>query len=255
MIFSIIIFTAGIVTGQNLEEEAALQGQITYEVEGADIILRAQAQNTTIDTVIISFDFFLSGADTNNNAVSNNQNGQAKLGAEETKELAANRMVLAELKEFEAVLLVYFQDILMDADTLVYSAGRQQQEPEAEFEEDVSQEVDYEGQESGFEFGGLLIDNTRTRAGRDLYDLFYSQWEAPSGTGDFYIKLEEFPGRGRITRLVVWLDDEKVAEANLQPNYEYLEGLAGYVNSRLRSILIQRAEAGENLNEELQGIY
>ncbi len=250
-----IIFGGMVALGQDLEEEAVLQGSITYEVKGEDIILKAQAENTTTDEVIISYDFFLTGTDKNNNALSSNQSAQAKLSGGEVKELATTRAVLAEVEEFEAVLLLYFQDVLMDADTLAYSAGKQKQAPEAEFEEDISQEVDFEGQESGFEFGGLIIDNTRTRAGRELYDLFYSGWEAPSGAGDFYIKLEEFPGRGRITRLVVWLDDERVVEANLQPNYDYLEGLADYVNSRLRSLLIRRAETGDNLEEELQGIY
>lgn len=254
-VLALAAFSGVYAFGQDLEQEAALQGKINYEVNGQEIILRAQAENTTMDEVVISFDFFITGADKNNNALSNDQSAQAKLGAGEAKDLAATRIAVAEVKEFEAVLLLYFQDILVDADTLAYAADKQEQEPGAEFEEDVSQEVDYEGQESGFEFGGLVIDNTRTRAGRDLYDIFYSQWEGPPGAGDYYIKLEEFPGRGRTTRLVVWLDDERIVETNLQPNYEYLEGLAGYVNSRLERILRERAEAGENLDEELRGVY
>ena len=248
-------FSISLVQGQDLEDEAALRGQIAYELEGEDIVLKAQAKNTTGDEIILSYDFFLTGTDKKNNSVSNNQDGQAKIGPEENKTLVSVRIALEGLKEFEAVLLLYYEDILMDADTLAYSAEKQQQEPEEQFEEDISQEVDYEGQESGFELGGFVIDNTRTRAGRELYDLFYSKWEAPAGAGDFFIKLEEFPGRGRITRLVAWLDDDKIVEANLQPNYDYLEGLADYLNSRFSSILRQRAEAGENLNDELQGIY
>ncbi|MCO6488896.1 MAG: hypothetical protein J5I98_10785 [Phaeodactylibacter sp.] len=240
---------------QDLEEEAALQGNILYEVEGKDIVLKAQAQNTTADEVILGFDFILTGTDKNNNSISNNQDGQVKLAGEESKMIASTRMVLSELKDFEAVLLIYYQDILMDSDTLVYSADRQKQNDGAAYEEDVSQEGDFEGQDSGFEFGGLVIDNTRTRAGRDLYDLFYAQWESPAGSGDYYIKLEEFPGRGRTTRLVVWLDDEKIVETNLLPNFDYLERLSDYVNARLQSLLSQRAEAGDNLEDELQGIY
>ncbi|MCB0547816.1 MAG: hypothetical protein KDD19_09510 [Phaeodactylibacter sp.] len=254
-VLAMVILSAGSLAGQGLEEEAALQGELTYVLEGNELVLTAQAQNTTANELIINYDFILSGTDNNNNAVSNNQDGQAKIGPEENKTLVSVRIALEGLKEFEAVLLLYYEDILMDADTLAYSAEKQQQEPEEQFEEDISQEVDYEGQESGFELGGFVIDNTRTRAGRELYDLFYSKWEAPAGAGDFFIKLEEFPGRGRITRLVAWLDDDKIVEANLQPNYDYLEGLADYLNSRFSSILRQRAEAGENLNDELQGIY
>ena len=254
-VLAMVILSAGSLAGQGLEEEAALQGELTYVLEGNELVLTAQAQNTTANELIINYDFILSGTDNNNNAVSNNQDGQAKIGTEENKTLVSVRIALEGLKEFEAVLLLYYEDILMDADTLAYSAEKQQQEPEEQFEEDISQEVDYEGQESGFEFGGFVIDNTRTRAGRELYDLFYSKWEAPAGAGDFFIKLEEFPGRGRITRLVAWLDDDKIVEANLQPNYDYLEELADYLNSRFSSILRQRAEAGENLNDELQGIY
>lgn len=256
MISALLALGANRVSGQDLEAEAALQGKILYKVEGKDIVLNAQAENTTTEEVILSYDFLLSGKDKDNNNLSNTQGGQAKLAPGENKMLASTSMVLADLNDFEAVLLIYYEDLLMDADTLLYSAEQQaQQNAESRYQEDISQEEDYEGQESGFEFGGLLIDNTRTRAGRDLYDLFYSRWESPKGAGDYYIKLEEYPGIGRTTRLIVWLDEEKVVELNLRPNYDYLEQLAGYIDSRLRRLLADRAKAGENLNDELQGIY
>ena len=252
-VLALTILCGSMLFGQDLEEEAALQGRITYELEGQDITLKAQVQNTTESEVILGFDFFLSGKDKKNNEISYGQDGQAKLSADEARVLVTKRMGLQGLESFEAIFQVYFQDILMDSDTLVYSAEKQ--EEKNEYQEDISQEVDYEGQQSGFEFGGFIIDNTRTRAGRELYDLFYSKWEAPSGAGDFFIKLEEFPGRGLTTRLVVWLDDDKVVETNLRPNYDYLEGLAGYVNARLQRILLQRIETGKNLSDDLQGIY
>ncbi len=249
-------FSAPLAIGQGLDEEAPLVGQVVYELVGEEIELKAQCENRTEDSLSLVFQFFLSGEDKNSNEISAERGGEAVIAPEGSDILVSTRLPLGNINRFEAILEIYYQDVLMDSDTLAYSASVEEEKPEEEFKEDISEEVDYEGQEdSGLEFGGLVIDNTRTRVGRDFYDIFYSLWEAPTGAGDYIIKMEELPGRGRATRLVVWLDDEEVVEANLRPNYDYLEGLAGYVESRLMNILIERIETGKNLSDDLKDIY
>lgn len=256
--FLFLLFSCGAAAaafGQGVDEEALVQGQIVYELIGEGIEVRGLCENRTDERIAIAYDFKVSGEDKSNNPFSGQKDGEAVLAALETKTVSTTKLPISGLSRFEVILELYYQDVLIDADTLVYSADQEEGKREDEFKEDISEEVDFEGQDSGLEFGGLIIDNTRTRAGRDFYDMLYSLWEAPAGAGDYLIKIEEFPGRVRTTRLVVWLDEEKIVDTNLQPNYDYIEGLAGYTNSRLQGMLSQRAEAGKNLNDELSDIY
>ena len=73
---------------------------------------------------------------------------------------------------------------------------------------------------------GLVVDETRSRLGRQFYDLFYSQWEAPRGAGGHTVKVEERPGLGRGSVVFVRIDDELVYGSRLQPRYSEIEQAA-----------------------------
>ena len=75
----------------------------------------------------------------------------------------------------------------------------------------------------GLEIDGLIIDETRSKAGRDFYDLFYGKWQAPAGVTGFSIVLKEFPTRGRVARVGVVVDGTTVYQPLLQPRQSMLE--------------------------------
>jgi len=80
---------------------------------------------------------------------------------------------------------------------------------------------------------GLVIDNTRTPAGQNLFQLFYSNWQARELEGDYMIKIEELQWRGRQTLLIVYYNDDEILRRPLPTRYDDLEyladGLAGYL--------------------------
>lgn len=77
---------------------------------------------------------------------------------------------------------------------------------------------------------GMVIDQTLTRSGRDFYELFYNQWEAPYNTDNYTIEIKEVPGRGIGigTRILVLINDVEIFTAPIQPNYDIIESTAKY---------------------------
>lgn len=123
---------------------------------------------------------------------------------------------------------------------------------------DSSEELDREEQlvQSAFnEYSGtsLILDNTRTKFGKDFYDLFYKHWTAlqtQSDTslhnavvalnlpaGDMVIVLEEIPLAGMAPNQIlirISIDDNPVWLEMVQGRFELLEESALYALETVR---------------------
>ena len=76
------------------------------------------------------------------------------------------------------------------------------------------------------EIDGLVVDETRTKPGRDFYGYFYRAFQAPAGVSDYGLTLREEPVRGRISRVAVLVDGVPVFRPLLQPRQDLLERIA-----------------------------
>ncbi|HLN53155.1 MAG TPA: CsgE family curli-type amyloid fiber assembly protein [Lentimicrobium sp.] len=100
------------------------------------------------------------------------------------------------------------------------------------------------------EIQGLIIDQTRTKAGHDFYELLYNAWEDPPEVENYVIKIEEKPYRVNVTMLEVWVDDEILGSTILQPRQDLIEELVVSVNQALKEYLINRKEVMKQLESE-----
>jgi curli production assembly/transport component CsgE len=112
--------------------------------------------------------------------------------------------------------------------------------------------------DENLEIDGLIIDRTKTKLGRDFYQLFYSKWEAPYGIKGYDILISEkpMPGRGSLVQIEVkgtlifnrrltprYAEIEKSAELAIQVTLNYLYNYENY----------QRQLSGEDMKGS--GIY
>lgn len=110
---------------------------------------------------------------------------------------------------------------------------RQGAQPRAsQFEEHVRSSAD-------LEVDGLIVDETITKIGRDFYDVFHRQWEAPPSAKNFTILIKERPTRGNGALIQVALNDELLFEQQLQPRYDVIEEVATYVATGLYEYLVR----------------
>jgi curli production assembly/transport component CsgE len=100
----------------------------------------------------------------------------------------------------------------------------------------------------GYEIDGLIVDETFTKIGRDFYDIFYSNWEAPPKVNNYSVKIKERPLRGRGFQIVIEVNDSEINEMNLQPQYDMIEGAALQAVGQTQEYLYNY----ENLKEQLE---
>ena len=104
------------------------------------------------------------------------------------------------------------------------------------------------------ELNGLVVDETITKVGRDFYEVFYGQWEAPASEMSYTIFIKELPMPGRGSQVLVYMDDTEVFSQAVQPRYELIEELAGYAVQSVTHYVANYESMSQQLgNEDQQG--
>ncbi|MEM9820973.1 MAG: curli-like amyloid fiber formation chaperone CsgH [Bacteroidota bacterium] len=98
------------------------------------------------------------------------------------------------------------------------------------------------------EIDGLIIDETRSKIGRDFYDLFYHRWIAPVGASNFSILIKELPSRGRGARVSISVNDQEVVQRFVPPRFDNLEVQVNYAIRSTR----QHLQNNEALKKQMQ---
>lgn len=78
------------------------------------------------------------------------------------------------------------------------------------------------------EIDGMVIDETRSKIGRDFYDVFYTYWQAPPQAKNFSIVVKEQPAPSLGTIISVNVNDTETFKTRLQPRYEMIEEAGKY---------------------------
>lgn len=96
----------------------------------------------------------------------------------------------------------------------------------------------------------LLLDQTRTRAGRDFFYAFQDAWEPPAEARDYVIRIEELPFRGMASWARIFIDEGQAFEYPLQPQPQYIEELARMAAAAVSRELEIREETKKSLERE-----
>jgi len=94
----------------------------------------------------------------------------------------------------------------------------------------------------------LILDETRSKIGRDFYELFYNRWNPPSGARDFLITIRELPSRGLGARVSIEVNENVILHRFLQPRNGLIEEEANFTISYLKNYL----RRNENLKQDME---
>ncbi len=78
------------------------------------------------------------------------------------------------------------------------------------------------------ELDGMVHDDTRSKVGRDFYDVFYSHWQSPPEARNFSIKVSEQPSPNLGTTILVEVNRTETFKMRLQPRYEMIQEAGKY---------------------------
>jgi len=100
----------------------------------------------------------------------------------------------------------------------------------------------------GIEIGGLVIDETRSKMGKDFFNLFYQYWEAPQNAKNFMLTIEEHPVPSLGTLVTIKIDNQQVYRSRLQPRYAAIESMAKRAVAISYYRLQQRSQTAQSLD-------
>lgn len=78
------------------------------------------------------------------------------------------------------------------------------------------------------ELDGMVIDDTRSKIGRDFYDVFFQRWTPPENIYNYTIRISEQPSPSLGSLITVHLNDIETFRYRLPPRYETIQQAAAY---------------------------
>lgn len=79
---------------------------------------------------------------------------------------------------------------------------------------------------------GMVLDETRSKTGREFYGSFFSSWTKPEGVQNYTIRISEKPGPGLVSAVFVEVNHENIFQMRLQPGDQRVRKAAEYAVSR-----------------------
>lgn len=106
--------------------------------------------------------------------------------------------------------------------------------------------------------GGMIIDQTISKVGRDFYEYFYNNWQEPEQSLEFIITIKERPVPSLGSIISIDLDGEMLWENRVQPRADALEAYAQHAVSFFYRYLANYQaiqQSLENPDQQGSGIF
>lgn len=225
-LFLVMCFTGGL---NAQEKERIIESSIAQTTIGDQIVFTAIAENKT--TIIQSIHYKLSviknGANGGNQS-RNEQSGAKVLQAYEKMELSKTGINVDTKDRIIVLLLIYdVNENLISTSRVVLNDTKSEVEIKKEFS-DVLKNTKEEAEVSfdGIKLSGIVIDECKTKAGRDFYQLFYSSYLSKGIEGDKVIKIVETLTLGSNTKIAVKIENDVVFEFFVRSQYDYIKSMS-----------------------------
>lgn len=212
-------------------DENLVEANIEIEQNENSITLLPTIHNKSALFFEYNYLFLVKKTDKKNNLSINKQNGKFTLQPGEIKKLSMTQLNQSEYQKINATL--YIRD-------------------EVHNELITKDSIEIKGiatkvvEETSLMLEGLVVDESKTKFGKDFYDEFYSVYNQYPKKFKFIILISELPHRGQTSIIQVKADQETIHEFFSNPNEEYFKQQVGIT---LRN-LTKYAEEKENLKQE-----
>ncbi|MDX8339498.1 CsgE family curli-type amyloid fiber assembly protein [Draconibacterium sp. IB214405] len=150
------------------------------------------------------------------------------------------------MKSLFAILFLLFGFCVCNAQTDTLKASKQLREAPDDLKQLIKELTEEKAEkvskDADLEIDGLLFDETKTKSGRDFYDLFFRDWEAPANSKNYSIFITEKPYRLTTTQIQIKINETLVFQSFLQPRGDIVEALAQQAVSQTQ-LYLQNYEA------------
>lgn len=195
------------------EENKSISSKIENNFTEGILKLKASATNKSTNYQELNYLFISIKKGGSGNISNNKQSGKFTLNPQETKQLS--ELSINVQKNDAVKIFLYIKDEqtqkLLSKDSLEINPQKFQNKISKVNEDDI------------FELKGLTIDETKTKIGKDFYDLFYLEYtKLPEKFGNA-ITIGELPSVGRSSQISVVVEDKTVYNFMSNPNDDFLK--------------------------------
>ncbi len=207
-----LVFQVSIAQSTNVDVVAKIK---TEAINGAVSLINS-ATNTTEVYKSLKYVFSVFRTDAQNNVSKNNQEGRFTLEANESKELSRTSINIDSVDKVVVLLLVYEEEEIVGKDRLVFNEQINKK----------PQTVKEKPSDDGLELRGIVIEETKTKPGRDFYEFFYNSYSLNQINGNKVVGIYESLSFGRTTIIQVKIEDNVIHKFIGKPDLEYLEQMS-----------------------------
>ncbi|MCC9044011.1 curli production assembly/transport protein CsgE [Myroides sp. M-43] len=210
-----------------------IEGIIDAKQEGEFISITALAQNKTDITTSISYKLSV----IKNNADSNNQSKTDQTGLKviesfEKTVLSKTSFNASTADRIIVLLLIYnANEKLIGTGRYVYNDNKDQDSIKQEMStlldkqktisSSKSKEINYK-----ISFKGIVVDETKTKAGKDFYQLYYSNYLVNNINSEHIITVTESITLGNNTKITIKTENKVIYEFFVQTKYDYIKSVS-----------------------------
>ncbi|MCA6068263.1 curli production assembly/transport protein CsgE [Chryseobacterium sp. RG1] len=197
----------------NAQEERKVSAKIESETIEQQLIVKAFASNST--PVYKELNYLLVSIKKGNggNLSNNRQSGKFSINPNEVKKLSELSVNLDRKDAIKIFLYIRDEESqkLIAKDSLEINQEAFNKKT-SKIEEDVFSELK-----------GLTIDETKTKVGKDFYDLFYMQYSQLPEKNNSTITISEIPTQGVNGQINIAIEDKVIYSFMTNPNEDYLK--------------------------------
>lgn len=144
-----------------------------------------------------------------NNTSNNSQEGRFTIKPNEKKALSKTQINIQNNDRTIVLLLIYNEDDLL--------VGKDRVELQ-DIQNESSNNTD-----KGIEIAGLISDETKTKIGKDFYELYFKKYNEASINGTEIVTIEEQLSFGRTTKIKVLISNVLISEFMSFPDEDFLQ--------------------------------
>lgn len=212
------------------QEDKRIIAKIENETLEKQLKIKAIVTNNTPTYVELNYLLISIKKGENGNLSNNKQSGKFSINPGETKSLSEINVGLENKDALKAFLYIRDEQTqkLISKDSLEINQNF--------FNKKISQVE----KEDAFELKGLTIDDTKTKVGRDFYDMFYIQYSQIPDKSTSSIKISELPARGTSGQINIEIDDKVIYSFITNPSEDYLMEQLAYTLRYIKEYNIRK---------------
>lgn len=212
------------------QEDKRIIAKIENETIEKQLKIKAIVTNNTPTYVELNYLLVSIKKGENGNLSNNKQSGKFSINPGETKSLSEINVGLENKDALKAFLYIRDEQTqkLISKDSLEINQNF--------FKKKISQVE----KEEAFELKGLTIDDTKTKVGRDFYDMFYIQYSQIPDKNTSSIKISELPARGTSGQINIEIDDKVIYSFITNPSEDYLMEQLAYTLRYIKEYNIRK---------------